>query len=150
MRITKKYILNFLQHNQLGVLASVNTDGKPDAAAIYFHIDKNFRVFFVSPEGTHKFANIQSNPHVTLTVTNEETKETVCLHGKATTNNDALHSTLEKISESLQKDFEFVKTLPLFTYKGKKKHAVEIVPYKICFRKYTDTKRCEKILTFKI
>ena len=147
-RITKKYILNFLRTNHLGVLATADRNNIPDGAPIYFHIHDNFHVFFVSPEGTHKFENIQQNPNVTLTVTNEETKETICVHGKASINNDELHSTLQRLSESLQQELEFITTLPLFSFKGEKKHAMEIIPHKVCFRKYTDKKRIEKHLTF--
>jgi len=70
--LNRQVAWNFLNANQLGTLATINSDGAPDLSAIYFFIDHNFACYFVTKTETRKYKNTQANPQASLLVYNEE------------------------------------------------------------------------------
>lgn len=79
----KQRMYDFLFATSLGVLSSVDPDGNPHGATIYFTINRDFEVSFVTKSGTRKYDNLIHNNHVMLTVFEALTQTTVQVTGLA-------------------------------------------------------------------
>lgn len=77
-------IYNFLRSCPIGVLSTVTPNGEPHGAVIYFTVDKEFNVSFVTKSETHKYENIKHSNQVTLTVYEPSTQTSAQIIGKAT------------------------------------------------------------------
>lgn len=85
VKISEKqaHIMDFLQKNRIGVLATVDPNGEPHAATIYFTVDSNMNIAFITKTETKKHDNIQHNDHVVLIVFEANTQTTVQVKGMA-------------------------------------------------------------------
>lgn len=79
----KPKITEFLKNNQIAVLASVGSDKRPHTAVIYFYIDADLNIYFITKEKTAKYQNIIENPEVALSVYEPSSQTTVQASGKA-------------------------------------------------------------------
>lgn len=75
------HVYDFLKHHHMGILSTVTEDGKPWGSAIYFVLDEDFNIFFVTRLETFKYQNLEKNPFAALTVADEEKQTTVQLTG---------------------------------------------------------------------
>jgi len=71
-------IYEFLKDNPVAVLSTASKQGRPHGTVIYFYINPNFEIFFITKDHTNKYQNIITNNQVMLTVFNAST-QTVCL-----------------------------------------------------------------------
>ena len=76
-------IYSFLKANGVGVLASINSDGRPHAAVIYHAVDQHFTISFLTKSGTRKHANLLRENHVALVVFDAKSQTTVQIFGRA-------------------------------------------------------------------
>ncbi len=76
-------IFGFLKACPVGVLSTVTADGNPHGAVVYFTIDEDFVVSFVTKAQTRKYDNLMHHNHVTLTVFDQQTQTTAQIIGKA-------------------------------------------------------------------
>lgn len=76
-------IFDFLFNTSVGVLSSTDPDGNPHGAVIYYSINRNFEVAFLTKSNTKKYDNIVRNKHVMLTVFDPLTQTTVQVTGIA-------------------------------------------------------------------
>ncbi|MEN9881133.1 MAG: hypothetical protein RLZZ308_316 [Candidatus Parcubacteria bacterium] len=67
----------------VGVLSTVNRDGNPESASMYYVYDDELAIYFVTREGSRKYNNIIHNPHVCFVVTRTSPAHTVQLEGVA-------------------------------------------------------------------
>lgn len=79
----KKRMFTFLRENPIGVLSTVTPDGDPHGAVVYFRVDKDFTISFLTKTETRKYDNLVHNNHVMLTVFEPETQATVQVTGIA-------------------------------------------------------------------
>lgn len=79
----KRRIYEFLAGQQVGVLSTVNEDGSPHGAVIYFALDPGFTLYFLTKTGTRKYANLQIDGRSTLTVFNTRKQITTQVYGHA-------------------------------------------------------------------
>lgn len=77
----KPKITKFLTNSHIGVLATVNPDGQPYAATIYFIVDPDLKIYFITKEKTKKYDNLTSNPKVSLAVYEASSQTTVQITG---------------------------------------------------------------------
>lgn len=82
-------IYNFLQKNRIGVLATVDPNGDPHGATIYFAIDKHFNISFLTKSRTKKYDNLKRNNHIMLVVSDAATQTIAQVIGKAIQLNEA-------------------------------------------------------------
>lgn len=82
-KVTKKEVLAFLQKHKHCSIATVTPDGKPEAATIYYGIDKHFNFYFPTGTLSRKFKNLRKNPHVALVVSDTDKLITVQMEGVA-------------------------------------------------------------------
>ena len=80
----QKRIYGFLHRNHVGVLATVDPNHEPHGSVIYYVIDEQFTVSFLTKTSTKKYDNLINNDHSVLVVF-ESTSQTVAqVIGKAT------------------------------------------------------------------
>jgi hypothetical protein len=84
----KQRIYNFLFNTSIGVLSSTDSNGDPHGAVIYYTINKDFEVAFLTKSETKKYDNLIHNNHVMLTVFEPLTQTTVQVTGVAKEIND--------------------------------------------------------------
>jgi general stress protein 26 len=75
-------VFDFMKKHPLGVLSTVSTDGTPWGAAIYYIVDEDFNIYFVTRSKTFKYSNLEKNPKAALTVTDGESQITIQLTGE--------------------------------------------------------------------
>jgi nitroimidazol reductase NimA-like FMN-containing flavoprotein (pyridoxamine 5'-phosphate oxidase superfamily) len=71
----------FLKHHPMGVLSTVDQDGKPWGAAVYYVADEDFNFYFVTRAETFKYHNLSANPLAAMTVADEPAQTTVQASG---------------------------------------------------------------------
>jgi len=79
----KAEALRFLKGHQAGVLATVSADGQPHASAVYYTVDDDFNVYFLTQSSSRKAQAIAANPRVAFTVGTQDVPQTVQLEGIA-------------------------------------------------------------------
>jgi len=79
----RKQIFEFLKAHPVGVLATTNPDGTPQASAIYFGVDEELHVTFTTKRETHKYENILKNDAVMLVVYDAAKQTSVQIGGQA-------------------------------------------------------------------
>jgi general stress protein 26 len=77
----KPKITQFLTANQIGVLATADSSGQPHAATIYFVIDPDLNVYFITKEKTIKYKNLVQNNKAALAVYEPSSQSTVQIIG---------------------------------------------------------------------
>jgi hypothetical protein len=80
---TKQRMYDFLFGTSIGVLSSTDPDGDPHGAVIYFTINRDFEVSFLTKSETKKYDNLIHNNHVMLTVFEPFTQTTAQITGMA-------------------------------------------------------------------
>lgn len=80
----KQRIYDFLRVNPAGVLSSVTASDLPHGSTIYYTIDTNFTISFLTKVSTLKYKNLSQNPNVVVTVFEPQTQTTAQICGKAT------------------------------------------------------------------
>jgi general stress protein 26 len=93
-----KRIRKFLTQKNVGILATVDPNNDPYAAAVYYAIDHDFDLFFTTKDKTKKTDNLRHNNHAMVVVFDEETQTTVQLRGVAHEVTDAKQA--ERIFEN--------------------------------------------------
>ena len=59
--LSREEVLTFLERHRLGVLATVNADGSPQAALVNFAVSPQLEIVFETTNATRKYTNLQSN-----------------------------------------------------------------------------------------
>jgi len=130
-------IYDFLSANQVGVLATVDPNGEPHGAVIYFSIDKDFMVTFLTKSGTKKYDNLTRNNHAVLVVFDPVTQTVAQLVGKAveitdTNNINAIAAAVFKVSLKSSAHG----TLPITKLEAGEYAAFQIQPVQIRMARY--------------
>lgn len=77
----EKRIYDFLVANPVGVLCTVTPDNNPHGSVIYFFVEKDFRITFITRSETRKRDNLRHNNHVMLTVFDPKSQSTAQIMG---------------------------------------------------------------------
>lgn len=87
----KENIIAFLGLNKskLGVVGTINDQGKPESAALYYTFDGDLNIYFATKDSTRKYKNILKNENVSFVVVTEEPPQTLQLEGVASVHSDA-------------------------------------------------------------
>ena len=85
-------IYEFLKQHPVGVLATIDASGNPNASTVYFGVDDQLNVMFTTKRGTNKHANITQHNSVMLAVYDAAKQSTVQASGKAVEVTDAQES----------------------------------------------------------
>ncbi len=79
----KRRMYTFLRDNPTAVLSSVDADGNPHGTVIYYAIDKDFTISFLTRTQTKKYDNLQHNNRIMLTVFEPATQTIAQVTGTA-------------------------------------------------------------------
>lgn len=82
MSDTHRNVHDFLNHHPMGVVSTVDDDGTPWGAAVYFIADDDFNIYFVTRADTTKYKNIKHGQVAAFTVADRSTQTTVQLTGE--------------------------------------------------------------------
>lgn len=146
--IDEQDIYSFLNQHNVAVISTVGQDGLPNAAPIYFVVDDNFNIFFITPIKTQKNADLNLRNDVVLTVVDEKKRATVQIRGKASEHKELLLEVLQKLSKKIEDDSYAVRTLPFFQHKNNNKTAIMVKPCSVRMRKYMEENMEEKLVAF--
>lgn len=73
--------VDFLRTHDLAVLSTINDDDEIDAAAIYYKIDRDNRIYFMTKSSTAKAHNLFAHSYVALTIFDEKKMSTAQIKG---------------------------------------------------------------------
>lgn len=146
--LDQEYIQAFLASHRLAILSTVNKEGFPDAAPVFFFADSNFDFFFVTPVGTQKNINLLFQNEAVLTITDEEKRETVSVRGKTSEQKDELTRILAQLAKKLNGEEHVLLTLPLLKYPHQEKTVIRVKPDQVTMKRYTNSDMEEKSITF--
>lgn len=73
--------LKFLASHRLAVMSTVSADGKPHGAVMYYHIEPDFSLYFLTKTETSKYKNMLANPDVSVTIWDDEVSVTAQIEG---------------------------------------------------------------------
>lgn len=76
-------IYNFLQEHPIGVLATIDPNGNPHAVVVYFSVDKDFTLSFITKRETKKHDNLKRNNRTMIVTYEPNTQTTVQVTGIA-------------------------------------------------------------------
>lgn len=101
-------IRNFLHAHYSGVLATVDAEGSPHAATVYFTVDDTFRITFATKTETQKYKNMENNNHVAFVCSNEDIQTAVQINGLVEkvadpTEHQAMLNSMYRFSEEISK-----------------------------------------------
>lgn len=75
--------LTFLKSQSAGVLATVASDGKPHASAVFYVADDNFNLYFLTKLHSRKYEAMQAQPSVAFTIGRLDVPQTLQIEGMA-------------------------------------------------------------------
>lgn len=136
----KKHIFEFLQQEKIGVLSTVRANGFPDAALIYYFLDKNHHIFFLSRSESRKMLNLDHQDHLVLTVPRTATKEVVQVRGAAEilpSGSPEVAENLVHLTELLERSGEEHPILPLLKHTEGSIMVIKINPIELRWRRYS-------------
>ncbi len=79
----KSTAYKFLSTHRAATLATVNAKSKPDAATVFYIVDKDLTIYFMTRIESRKFNNLEKQTIVSMVITDVETMETIQLTGAA-------------------------------------------------------------------
>ena len=65
------FLFGFMNKCDLGAIATVTADNKPEVAAMQFAVTENLELIFDTPASTRKYQNIQENNYVAFAIWKE-------------------------------------------------------------------------------
>lgn len=71
----------FLRSHDVAVLSTINEDDEIDAATIYYIVDRDNRIYFITKSSTAKAHNLYVHGYVALTIFDEEKMSTAQIKG---------------------------------------------------------------------
>jgi len=80
---SRQHLVEFLEHNKVGVLATTSKQGKPHAATVYITFDQDLNLYFVTRKETRKSRNLQSNNQIAIAIYNAASQTTLQAEGTA-------------------------------------------------------------------
>ena len=80
---SKSLVKEVLDRVKMGVVSTVNKEGHPQSALVYFYADDNFNIYFATFSNSRKYANLGGNKMVAFNVSDVEDPRTVQLEGVA-------------------------------------------------------------------
>lgn len=71
----------FLSVHRVATLATIAVNGPPDLATIYYIVDEDLNLYFMTRIESRKYRNLKEQPMLSMVITDEGTMETIQLTG---------------------------------------------------------------------
>ncbi len=81
-KVNRKNILAFLKASKCAVLSTVNNDGRPECAEVYFGVDNKFNIYIPTGSLTRKYKNLKNSKYVAFVVGDPKKQITLQIEGK--------------------------------------------------------------------
>ena len=124
---TKSKCMEFLQSKMTAVIATVTATDKPAASTIFFIVDENFTLYFMTKKFTKKVESLENNQEVAMVIGYDNEPVTVQVHGIAERIIDN-EEYIRRFKELEKKFFKNEYVAPLFQLSEENK---ELLIYKI-------------------
>lgn len=103
-QIAEREALEFFRRENVGVLATVDSNNTPFASPVYYFPGEEFSFYFMTTKETHKSKNITSNPNAAFSVGVGPEYLSLSLRGTiSSTNTEEQNRILPVIGEKLEK-----------------------------------------------
>ncbi len=73
--------LAFLTRHKVGVLATASPEGVPHASTVYYTVQGDFTVYFLTLINSRKYAALSGNPQAAFVVSDADTPQTLQMEG---------------------------------------------------------------------
>ena len=111
----KLFLYKYIHKRTIGVLATISSDGQPEAAVMEFGDTKNLELIFDTQKTSRKYNNLKHNPHVEFVI-GWENMTTVQYEGIAKELIGRELGKYKKIMFSKNADFAKWENIPEMTY----------------------------------
>jgi general stress protein 26 len=109
------FLYQYIHKRMIGVLATTNSKGNSEAAAMEFGDTKNLKLIFNTLQSTRKYKNLKNNPHVAFVIGWEDWT-TVQYEGIAAELKGTKLAKYKKIMFAKNSQFQKWETLPNMAY----------------------------------
>jgi general stress protein 26 len=130
----------FLNKQPAAVLATVNQDKSPHLTVVYFHVDQDMSVSFLTKSDTRKSKNIKKRKKAALLAYDSKTQQSITISGKAK-EIDSVQEGTKVFTEALQTALRTSEggKMPLSQLLSAGRYALyKIAPEQIEFSSYMD------------
>jgi len=80
----KQDAIEFLKTNRLGVVATVNSERRPECATVHYFFDEDsWAIYLITRDSSRKYKNMIENPNVAFVVGTEMGRSTIQIEGMA-------------------------------------------------------------------
>lgn len=141
MQDHKQHIFDFLKNEKSGVLSTVRANGFPDAAFMYYMVEPDNTICFITRDASRKMLNIEHQNNIVFTVPKLSTKEVVEVRGIAAVlpeDEARVANRLLKLAELIQDDQNVETVLPLLKHTTGTVIVVRIQPTELRWRRYSN------------
>ena len=83
MEKNKENVLRILKSGDIGVIATADDKGNPEAATINYFVDDDLNLYFVTRRHTRKFQNLEKNKNIAFVVGTTTGTQTIQMNGEA-------------------------------------------------------------------
>ena len=108
--ISKQKLFQFFQKNPIGIISTISQENTPHSSNIFYTINKDFVLYFITKKEMKKFRDILKNNHVSITITEPLTFESVQIEGRAEEIKD--HTEMQYVIDTLSKICKDLKHWP--------------------------------------
>ena len=130
----------FLNKQPAAVLATLNQDKSPHLTVVYFHVDEDMSVSFLTKSDTRKSKNIKKRKKATLLAYDSKSQQSITISGKAQ-EIDSIPAGTKLFTETMQTALRTSEggKMPLSQLLSAGHYALfKITPQQIEFSSYTD------------
>jgi len=78
---SRQRLVDFLENNKIGVLATASNSGIPHAATVYLTFDQELNIYFVTRKETRKSRNLHTNNQAAIAIYNAASQTTLQAEG---------------------------------------------------------------------
>lgn len=135
---TKEAIVDFANDNPLCTISSVNDDGTPHGAIVYYCTADADSYYMLTKRGTHKWHNLSARPNLALTSVNNTRDKSLQVSGTAieTTDTNELDFILHQMAQAQKGSSSILP--PIAKIQAGEYVAVKIKPTYCKFTDYSD------------
>ena len=134
----QRELVSFLRSNPVAALASINAKGMPEIMAIYFYVEHDLSISFITKVKTRKFENISTTPSISLLVYEKDRLMSAEIHGEAKVIDDTIEfvQTIERFQEVFERQRKWLP--PISQIEAGNYTAYKIFPKRIYFRRFSE------------
>ncbi len=138
--------IDFLNQENIGVLATISPDGHPRARFMYYAADDQFNVYLLTYKNTRKVADLEGHYLAAFTVANELVPKSIQIEGTVAdvTDEPTSDGIIKKLFERMHSNQEFGAPLTHFDSSGLRFY--KLSPTWVRFGDFTEGQKTDDVL----